>query len=200
LKKSKSESESLKQILESLSGVVDRISVGETNHSLVAIVDVLIETVQSLDQATIDLLAGAQAQVAEFGEELERLQSNPNSEVSVPITEIEAELQRREEARSKVVDIQEELENQRDEMVTRLETLHLLLGNETGRNATTLKTEKTNLDTKLQSLNKTVESLIKSVAENDRETEMLVAYRNAIKLLSTGLPSNIIGKNIKFSK
>jgi len=56
------------------------------------------------------------------------------------------------------------------------------------------------LGQKLQSLSKTVDGIVGAISDNDRKVEALLAYENAVKLVSEGLPEGIIGEEISLGK
>lgn len=184
-------------ILESLIKVVNNIGLGQTNNELSRSIDGLLETMTELDQAAADLVAGAEAQAAEFEQELEKFRKTTNPLLpNVSIMEIGKELKRREEMRQQVTEIQEGLENERDTINERLRIIGQIFEHGSHTDVSKAKMEKVNLERKLQGLNKTIEGLVTAVAENDREVELLMAYENAVRLASEGLPEGIIGKNI----
>jgi hypothetical protein len=184
-------------ILQSLVGVIKSLSLDQTRAELSQAVDELLNTVTLLDQATVDLIAGAEAQVAELAEELE---SGGHETSAIQIADIDSELERRREMRERIARIQEDLENQQDETRERLSTITQLLTHGASENEKKDKEEKRKFEIRLEAYEKTIASVIDAIATNDREVELLTSHRNARILVNEGLPADIIGKKIEIDK
>src|SRR5436190_322716 len=84
-------------IFNNLVELLTAISTGATGADLTLQVDQLFELVGEFEQACLDLVAGAEAQAAEFGKELEELKSKPversinSGENQIPSLEVIAE-------------------------------------------------------------------------------------------------------------
>ncbi len=187
-------------IVQGLALVVKSIGLGQTKEVLAESVDQLLGIVDQLDQAAEDLIAGAEAQAAELATELLKVQGGEGGLSAIPLSEISQEIERREKMREQVVGIQEQFENERDEMAERIRILGELLAHEVSQNAGADKSEKQQLEHKLEAMHMTISTIIEAVAQNDSEVELLRAYQSAVNLVYEGLPQGLIGKNIKFRK
>lgn len=186
-------------IIQGLVRVVKNIGLGQTKEELAHVVDELLENVEELDRAARDLIAGAEAQAIELIAELEKVQTRSDDLLPVvSLSEIASELKRRQEMRDRVLQIQEEFENERDGINERIRILKELIVHEVSQNVREDKLEKQKLEYKLDALDKTISAVVEAVAQNDREVELLVAYQNAIKLTRQGLPSDLFGKKMEF--
>lgn len=187
-------------ILQSVFQIIKNIGLGQTNKELSKNIDELLETLNDLDKAIRDLIDGAEAQAREIALELERILDNDVSQPRVSFLDVSEELKRRDEMREKIVHIQEELENQRDEIIRQIDILSGIINSGMSQKISVDKSNKFQFECRLSALVKTIDSIIESVAQNDREVEQLVCYQNAFKLIREGLPDGLIGKDLQFSK
>ena len=166
------DSESKSLILRGLLGVVKNIGLGQTNYELSLSIDGLIHIITELDRAALDLVAGAEAQVAEFATELEKSQEKKLTLPTLSLAEITVEIR----------------------------TFDQLLQHNVSSDPKITKMRRDQLGQKLQSLSKTVDGIVGAISDNDRKVEALLAYENAVKLVSEGLPEGIIGEEISLGK
>jgi hypothetical protein len=185
------DTESQVLIIKALLEVVNNIGLGQTSVVLSRSIGDLLETVSSLDQAALDLVAGAEAQALEFGKELEMIVANKEVLSAVSLPDVEAEVKRRTEEQQMLSDNQEELENE----IFILENKIASLGPDQKA-----KTEKSGLEITLEATNKTLQT-IKEIGHTNRlDIETLKAYERAMKMVSTGLPKDLMGKQLSFRK
>lgn len=169
--------------------------------------------VEDLEQVYKDQLEGAEAQMAEFGEELEKLQAKYESGSSlgapvipsvmppakgaseaISVARIEAELERREAYRKKMRETQEDYENH---LLDLQETLERVEGEERrGQCISSSKEKPESLNKRIKEFESAVAGIVESNLENDREVRELERYRDAIKLVAEGLAPGLIGKKL----
>ncbi|OHA18003.1 MAG: hypothetical protein A2836_01755 [Candidatus Taylorbacteria bacterium RIFCSPHIGHO2_01_FULL_45_63] len=159
---------------------------GESVSKLGVAVDNVFKTITELDEAAADLVAGAEAQAAEFAVML------PKTNVS--IEEIEVELRRREEVRVKVSSIQEQLEDRREFLVDEIDKLGQIVQFDIASDEQ--KKQKKDHENELASLSVTIREMVVGASQNDREVAQLIAYREAIELVHGGLPQGVLGRKI----
>jgi hypothetical protein len=173
-------------ILQGLHDIVKNIGIGQTGKELSKSIDGLITTIDDINQSTSDLIAGAEAQMIEYGIELKEIRESGNSfSTKISLPEIDLDLKRRREEWVVVAETQEKFENEKDELERQL--------NDSGLT----KTNKLELERMLSGLEKTIGSIIEAIAENDREVTLLESYKNFIV---NGLPDDIIGKKLNFRR
>jgi hypothetical protein len=186
-------------LINGLAEVVKNIGLGQTNHEIAASIDALLTTVSQLDQSAADLIAGAEAHVAELATQLEQRQSAGDTPTTTTLADIDAELKRRMDIRGTVAGPQVEYEDELAEMNSRFDVLGERLKN--GDTSVATKTERRELEGKIDALEATVGTIIKKMADFDYKVQLLVAYKSAIQLLDQGLPPGIIGEKLfDFSK
>ncbi len=192
------DTESKRLLAETIVSLIRAIGLGQDNKELSKAVDELLNTVEQLDSAAADLVAGAEAQVAELAEQLEHGQPNPQVRLNTTLDQICAELRRREQWSDAVRNIQEHLENERDKKTEQLSMTSQLLSLGACEDEQTAKMEKARLETELASEGGIINSIIDLLAENDREIGTLLAYRQAVELVSADPPSDLIGKPFRY--
>ncbi len=115
---------SKKLLIEAMADVVTDIDLAKTNSEIAASIDAVLKTMSDLDQASADLLSGAEAQIAELATELEGMSSGVGSTIpNAALSVIDAELDRRGKASDSVGAIQEQLEDEKADMDAQLTTL-----------------------------------------------------------------------------
>jgi hypothetical protein len=188
------ETEVQQLIFKDLLEIVRSIGLGRSNQELSLTVDKLLSLIKDLDQASIDLLEGSQAQIAELALELETaLPPSKPPAALITISEIDAELKRRNEARERIAIIQEHLEDERDAKNSTLSVLRQQLKADPSRDH---RLAEFDAGKEVGSLEGTIGGLIGAIAENDRKVMALVTYKNALELVYGGLPKNIVGEKL----
>ena len=188
------DSESKKLLIEAVADVVTNIDLARTNSELGVSIDALLKTMSEIDQASADLLSGAEAQIAELQEEFEGLQSSGNTAPTISLSTIDAELERRGKASDDVGAIQERLEDEQATLKAELAALkqRILAGD----NSQAAKVKKREIENKLAGLEPTIASIIEAVSENDEKVRKLIAYKNAVQLIGQGIPRGIVGEKL----
>ena len=194
------DTEGKKSILLSLFLVVQNIGLGQTSKELSQSIDMLLETLTELDRAANDLVAGAEAQVAELVAELEKIQERKQAMPALSLAEITAELKRREEMRERISSIQEGLENERDSMSEQVRTFDQLLQHNASGDPKITKMRKGQLERGVEDLNETIQGIVEGLADNEKKCQILRDYEYAVRLVGDGLPEGIIGEEIDLGK
>lgn len=189
------DSESKSQLIQSVIVVARYIRIGRVSIELKNSIEQLFRTVCDLDRAATDLLSGAEAQIAELEAELTEATSKTEGiPLAIAPSEIDAELKRRQEPIESIRNIQEGLEDEAAEKDAELKTLkqQICAGDESQQTRTRIDV----LESKLGALKATINSIIEARRVNDEKIEILIARKNAAKLLERGLPAGIIGEKI----
>ena len=178
-------------LVQNLLAVVGQISSGRGGNDLLTALDELLQTVTDLGEAGTDLLAGANAQIAELAEELEAAQAvQANLSAPISLERIAAEIERREAALTRISEAQVRLEDECRGMEGKLGTLTQLLDHEAADDPEKTRVAKQELEQKLAASTDRLGGMVRSYEENTREIQMLTAYRNAVALIAKGLPSS----------
>jgi hypothetical protein len=187
------DSEGKTMILSALLKSIQSVSLRKNSAELTSSVDELLKVIGDLDRATNDLLEGAKEQINEFSE----LFTTQKIFDEISFEKIELELARRDREREKASTIQEALENKRESLSEEINVRSRLIESGVCEKPQSIRNEKRKLEQELASVSKTINRIIEVISENDRNTTLLVNYREAIKLIKKGLPDGIIGQ--KFS-
>ncbi len=192
------DTESKQLLIETLLRLIKDIGLGQDNVELSAAIDALLETVEHLDRAALDLVAGAEAQAAELAEELTHVEPRSEQSLNLTLDQICTELRRREQWSDAVRNVQEHLENERDTKRERLSVTTQLLNLDACEDEQAARAEKGRLEAELASEEGVITSIVTMLAENDQEIGTLLSYRQAIKLVAAGFPTTLIGKPFRY--
>jgi hypothetical protein len=164
--------------------LVKQVGFGQDKHILLESCDKFIES--------LSFLTPQQKQLARVLPEPE-----PMGE-PVEHDAVEAEIVRRTKERERVGNIQEDLQNQRDDLRRELGS-HTELVRHGLANAK-VKARKRSLEKEIKTITTTIDAITEALCENDRDVQKLVIYREACRLAKRGLPSGIIGRSFAIKK
>lgn len=168
-----------KRVLE----LINALSGGHSRTGLSTSVDTLVHAIDQSERAAEQAIQAAHAEAESLSERVAQLE-NTRATPPIPLATIEKELARRAAERARVVGIQEQLENERDELLEEVER------QKGGRSDTKV------LESKIQSLTVTIDSIVANVAENDREVIRLKTYQQAVRTVAEGIGAELIGKKL----
>jgi hypothetical protein len=189
------DTQSKKLLIEAVADVVTDVDLAKTNSEIAESIDALLKTMSEIDQASADLLSGAEAQIAELAGELEASQSGGGSAApTISLSVIDAELERRGKASNDVGAIQERLEDEQATLKAELAIVKQRI--QAGDNSQAIKIKKREIENKLAGLEPTIASIIEAVSENDEKVRKLIAYKNAVQLIGQGIPRGIVGEKL----
>jgi len=177
-------------MLRQVSLLVRNIRKAEPDHELSNNIDTLLEILGRLEREAREQVSAAQATTTALAK---RIKETPVSS-GVSLEEIAVEIKRRNEINSRLMEMLDTLDDDRTPLKRQLAELVELLRVGGHENPLLAKKEKKELERRLASLDETIEGLEKCKLEVDREIKELIAYTNAVRLVSRGLRKGIIGK------